>query len=85
MLNRVSNTLSCFILLVLVFTPSPFSASAQVLYGSLTGNVTDPSGAAVPSAKVDSDERCDRHFAPGHYRRSRRVCDFRHAGRNLQS
>src|ERR1017187_1864945 len=29
-------------------------ASAQVLYGSLTGNVTDPSGAAVPSAKVDA-------------------------------
>jgi len=28
-------------------------ASAQVLYGSLTGNVTDPSGAAVPGAKVD--------------------------------
>src|SRR5260370_37856390 len=25
---------------------------AQVLYGSLTGNVTDPSGAAVPSAKA---------------------------------
>ena len=27
-------------------------ASAQVLYGSLTGNVTDPSSAAVPGAKV---------------------------------
>src|SRR5580700_9868737 len=25
---------------------------AQVLYGTLTGNVTDSSGAAVPSAKV---------------------------------
>src|SRR5580658_6969058 len=27
---------------------------AQALYGSLTGNVTDPSAAAVPQAKVDA-------------------------------
>ena len=27
-------------------------AQAQVLYGSLVGNVTDPSGASVPGAKV---------------------------------
>jgi len=27
---------------------------AQVLYGTLTGNVTDPSGALVPGAKVDA-------------------------------
>lgn len=29
-------------------------ANAQVLYGSLTGNVTDPSGAAVPGAAVQA-------------------------------
>jgi len=29
-------------------------ARAQVLYGSLTGNVTDPTGAAVPGAKVEA-------------------------------
>jgi len=29
-------------------------AGALVLYGSLTGNVTDPSGAAVPRAKVET-------------------------------
>ena len=32
----------------------PFSAPAQVLYGALTGNVTDKSNAAVPNAKVDA-------------------------------
>ena len=29
-------------------------AQAQVLYGSLTGNVTDPSDAAIPGAKVEA-------------------------------
>eukprot|EP00456_Euglypha_rotunda_P090531 TRINITY_DN94915_c0_g1_i1.p1 TRINITY_DN94915_c0_g1~~TRINITY_DN94915_c0_g1_i1.p1 ORF type:complete len:101 (-),score=22.29 TRINITY_DN94915_c0_g1_i1:10-312(-) len=28
--------------------------SAQTLYGSLTGNVTDASGAAVPNAKIET-------------------------------
>lgn len=32
----------------------PFTAPAQVLYGSLTGNVTDPAGGAVPNAKVEA-------------------------------
>ena len=30
------------------------AANAQVLYGSLTGNVTDPSGAAVPNTKIEA-------------------------------
>src|SRR5579884_1749314 len=30
----------------------PKAGSAQVLYGTLVGHVTDPSGAAVPGAKV---------------------------------
>ena len=30
------------------------TANAQVLYGTLTGNVTDPSSAAVPNAKVEA-------------------------------
>lgn len=38
--------------MLFLLSKSPFSASAQVLSGSLTGNVTDPSGAAVPGAKV---------------------------------
>jgi Carboxypeptidase regulatory-like domain len=33
---------------------APFTSSAQVLYGSLTGNVTDKTGAAVPNAKVEA-------------------------------
>jgi hypothetical protein len=28
-------------------------ASAQTLYGSLTGNVTDSSGGSVPNAKIE--------------------------------
>jgi len=30
------------------------TANAQILYGSLTGNVTDPSSAAIPGAKVEA-------------------------------
>lgn len=32
----------------------PIGLRAQVLYGSLTGNVTDTSGAGIPNAKVDA-------------------------------
>ncbi len=37
---------------LLAFAAGP--ASAQVLYGSLTGNVTDPSGGAVPGVRVEA-------------------------------
>src|SRR5256714_14064294 len=45
--------LSIVILLWLICALSPASM-AQVLYGSLTGNVTDPSNAAVPGAHVQA-------------------------------
>src|SRR5262245_171383 len=32
----------------------PLGADAQILYGSLTGNVTDPTGAVVAGAKVEA-------------------------------
>lgn len=32
-------------------------ARTQVLYGSLTGNVTDPTGAAMPGAKIEAANR----------------------------
>jgi hypothetical protein len=43
---------SCAAALVALAASAP--AAAQVLYGSLTGNVTDPSGGAVSGAKVEA-------------------------------
>ena len=40
------------LVLSMVMLSNAGSAYAQVLYGSLTGNVTDPSGAAIPGAQV---------------------------------
>src|SRR5215472_19216105 len=40
--------------LLLALSIFPDFARAQVLYGSLTGNVTDPSKAAVPGAQVEA-------------------------------
>ncbi len=44
--------ISVFTVLFLIFISS-LQSFAQVLYGSLTGQVTDPSGLAVPNAKVE--------------------------------
>src|SRR5690242_8276001 len=38
--------------LVIVALSKPTPASAQVLYGSIVGEVTDPNGAVVPGAAV---------------------------------
>ena len=45
-------------LLVLTLLLVPAAARAQVLYGSLVGNVTDPKGAAVSGAKVRPRDAC---------------------------
>jgi len=41
------------LLLQLSFVAITKVASSQTLYGSLTGNVTDPSGGSVPNAKIE--------------------------------
>ncbi|MGA2728192.1 MAG: carboxypeptidase-like regulatory domain-containing protein [Terracidiphilus sp.] len=42
----------CVALLLLAFMLGSNSAKAQVLYGSITGTVTDQSGAVVPNAII---------------------------------
>src|SRR5215472_8620095 len=49
-IGRVS-AIACLAVLLWMF---PVAAQAQMLYGSLTGNVTDPSGASVPAARVQA-------------------------------
>ena len=44
----------CVAVLVALLIGASMVAPAQVLYGSLTGNVTDPAEAAVPGAKVEA-------------------------------
>jgi len=41
-------------LVLLALASTARFATAQVLYGSLTGNVTDPAGAAVPGVQVEA-------------------------------
>lgn len=47
-------SVGCFLLVTALFRAVETPAPAQVLYGSLTGNVTDSSSAAVPDAKVEA-------------------------------
>src|SRR5579862_3237693 len=50
----MSNQTVRLLTFLLAFSIVPTTASAQVLYGSLTGNVTDKTGGAVPNAKVEA-------------------------------
>lgn len=55
-LNSSTNKLNRSILLILLLLPLSAGAYAQVLYGSLTGTVLDPGGAAIPGARVEAIE-----------------------------
>lgn len=65
MLNRMSHAVAVVaICAAIALLPAP--ATAQVLYGSLVGNVTDASGAAVPQAaikvtQVETNQSRDAH------------------------
>src|SRR5438270_13372823 len=48
-ISVVLTTLAVFTLVISLWTPP---ASGQAVFGSIVGTVTDPSGAAVPNAKV---------------------------------
>src|SRR5262249_37419530 len=42
--------ITCLVMLLAMF---PAAVQAQILYGALTGNVTDPTNAVVPKARVE--------------------------------
>lgn len=50
----VGRIISVFVLLFITICAVCQQGRAQILYGSLTGNVTDPSGAPIPGAKVEA-------------------------------
>ncbi len=52
--STASARLHASLLIVVCLLVVQVTAVAQVLYGSLTGNVTDSAGAAVPNAKVEA-------------------------------
>src|ERR1044071_1464625 len=52
--NSRSAVLARLLILLLLALAVPRADYAQVLYGSLTGNVTDPAGAIVSGAKVEA-------------------------------
>ncbi len=59
-------------------------AGAQVLYGTLVGNVTDSSGAAVPGAAVTLINTEHEPRARGHHQRRGRLPLRQRAARHLQ-
>lgn len=51
-LRRAQFSVICALAVMLALEPLAFHLESQTLYGSVVGNITDPSGAAVPGATV---------------------------------
>ena len=56
MASHVQRCMGALISAVLLAFLAGTSADAQVLYGSIVGNVTDSTGAAVPGATVTIEQ-----------------------------
>ncbi len=52
-----ASSVTASVLALLALGASPSFVSAQVLYGSIVGNVTDGTGAAVPGATITVTHR----------------------------
>lgn len=56
--NQLNRRLAAWIcalsILLLLISATPRKSYGQVLYGTITGRITDPSGAPVPNAKVEA-------------------------------
>ena len=53
-MSRLTSGIRLSTVLAFLVLGSSRTVNSQVLYGSLTGNVTDPSGAAIPDVKVEA-------------------------------
>jgi predicted cobalt transporter CbtA len=68
---RTFNSICC-----LLFTVAPLALHAQTITASITGTVSDPSGASIPSAKVTATNTGTNGF--------KKSQGFKKSGRSVQ-